>query len=168
MIYLGIALIIIFILYVINNNFGSNYNPTIPSNNYFLTDSIINAKSLLRTEEPFQTIDIMIAGYSFGNRQSHIASVHEFEKVILLPEPENEFDENAIKLLNKNNLEIGYIPSKKNKQVLALILGKFEYEAYIKKIILTKQDELLPVIVINFYKTEYSVLKSLSKLKKES
>ncbi len=46
-----------------------------------------------------------------GNRRSEIAFCNAGETLSLVPEPKNEFDENAIAVFSARNFQIGYVAS---------------------------------------------------------
>jgi hypothetical protein len=47
--------------------------------------------------------------------------VHENDKLILVREPENKFDANAIAILTQSGEHIGYVPQKRNLIIAALL-----------------------------------------------
>lgn len=54
--------------------------------------------------------------------QSECAKLVAGEVVWLMPEPDNEFDENAIRVLNSSGNDLGYIPSDDNEELLELLV----------------------------------------------
>jgi hypothetical protein len=71
------------------------------------------------------------------------------DMVWLIPEPENEHDEFAIRVLNSKGKDLGYVPSEDNQEILEL-LGS-ENAEYCSKISLIKNydsGETLPYITV--------------------
>ena len=94
------------------------------------------------------TFDCDVRGH-FRN-QSECAKLVAGEVVWLQPEPDNEFDENAIRVLNSNGNDLGYIPSEENEELLELLVSeKKEYCSRISKIEIDDRDQILPWITIH-------------------
>jgi hypothetical protein len=69
--------------------------------------------------------------------------------VWLIPEPDNEYDEFAIRILNSNGKDLGYIPSEDNEEILGLLSsGKAEYCAKISSIKKDDGGQTLPWITV--------------------
>ena len=69
--------------------------------------------------------------------------------VWLIPEPDNEYDEFAIRILNSNGKDLGYIPSEDNEEILELLSsGKAEYCAKISSIKKDDSEQTLPWITV--------------------
>jgi hypothetical protein len=82
--------------------------------------------------------------------QSECAKLVAGEVVWLLPEPDNEYDENAIRILNSNGNDLGYIPSEENEELLELLVSENqEYCSRISKIEIDDRDQILPWITIH-------------------
>lgn len=58
--------------------------------------------------------DSYIAGTNYIKDESVFAGIKEGNKLVLLREPDNRFDENAILVLNADKKKLGYIPEKDN------------------------------------------------------
>jgi hypothetical protein len=69
--------------------------------------------------------------------------------VWLMPEPDNEYDEFAIRILNSNGRDLGYIPTEENEEILDLLSsGKAEYCAKISSIDKDDSEQTLPWIAV--------------------
>jgi hypothetical protein len=69
--------------------------------------------------------------------------------VWLIPEPDNEYDEFAIRILNSNGKDLGYIPSEDNEEILELLSsGKAEYCAKISSIEIDDNKQILPWVSV--------------------
>ena len=69
--------------------------------------------------------------------------------VWLIPEPDNEYDAFAIRILNSNGRDLGYIPSEDNEEILELLSsGKAEYSAKISSIEKDGSEQTLPWITV--------------------
>ena len=69
--------------------------------------------------------------------------------VWLVPEPGNEFDAFAIRILNSNGKDLGFIPSEDNEEILELLSsGKAEYCAKISSIEKDGSEQTLPWITV--------------------
>ena len=75
--------------------------------------------------------------------------------VWLIPEPDNEFDENAIKVLDSMGSVLGYIPSEDNEEILELFeLDESEYCAKVTEIEVSETEEVLPLITVYIARTK--------------
>lgn len=69
--------------------------------------------------------------------------------VWLIPEPDNEYDEYAIRVINSDGKDIGYIPSEDNQDILNLLYkDEAEYCSKITKVEVTNSDEVLPWVTV--------------------
>ena len=69
--------------------------------------------------------------------------------VWLIPEPDNEYDTFAIRILNSNGIDLGYIPSDDNEEILELLSsGKAEYCSKISSIEKDDSGQTLPWITV--------------------
>ena len=55
-------------------------------------------------------MEVRVVGVTYENRQSVIAVMKENEQVLLVREPDNPFDCNAISVRRTNNSSVGYLP----------------------------------------------------------
>lgn len=62
-----------------------------------------------------------------GNDCSHAIDIKVGDMLKLLPEPENEYDPNAIKVLSEHNKHIGYVPRYYSKEVNSALNYKYTY-----------------------------------------
>jgi hypothetical protein len=82
--------------------------------------------------------------------QSECAKLVAGELVSLKAEPDNEYDANAIRVLNSSGKDLGYIPSEENEELLELLGAEQKvYCARVSKIELDDQDQILPWITIH-------------------
>ena len=69
--------------------------------------------------------------------------------VWLIPEPDNEYDAFAIRIINSNGRDLGYIPSEDNEEILELLSsGKADYCAKISSIEKDDSEQTLPWITL--------------------
>lgn len=73
-------------------------------------------------EQKFLHIETRVVGVTYENRQSLIAGMQESERVLLVREPDNPFDSNAIAVKRVNGRCIGYLP----REEAANLAGKFD------------------------------------------
>ena len=77
----------------------------------------MNLENYYKTEgESYKPSNFMfskIVGVSFENRQDKIKELKENEELILEREPANQYDKNAIKILNSEREHLGYV----NKEI---------------------------------------------------
>jgi hypothetical protein len=77
------------------------------------------------------------------------------DMVWLIPEPNNEYDEFAIRVLNSEGKDLGYVPSEDNQEILELLGSeKAEYCSKISHIENSDNDEILPWITIYISKNK--------------
>jgi len=88
-----------------------------------------------------------VAGSSFYDY-----SASEGELVYFQLEPQNSYDKNAIKVLNKNHNQIGHIPAKNAKEIQLFINGKYPH--YCAKVVGVWEpddsDVVIPKILAHF------------------
>lgn len=79
----------------------------------------------------YEFYDILnVAGVHLDYRKSYIVDkISEGDAVILIPEPENEFDNNAIQVVH-NNFPFGYIPAINCKSVRELMAKDYKVFIY--------------------------------------
>ena len=84
-----------------------------------------------------------------GTKHYNVQRVKEGDEVLLLPEPSNEFDANAIAVYNQKIEQIGYVRQRENtsEAVAKLLKGKPAL-AQISKIY---EDEHSPIIFMNIF-----------------
>jgi hypothetical protein len=87
--------------------------------------------------------------------RGHFKNQLECKKLIvgdlvwLIPESDNEYDEFAIRVLNSQGKDLGYIPGENNQEILRLLGSeKAEYCSKISQIENSGNDEVLPWITI--------------------
>ena len=69
--------------------------------------------------------------------------------VWLMPEPDNEYDAFAIRILNSNGMNLGYIPSEDNEEILELLSSEeAEYCSRISSIEKDDSEQTLPWITV--------------------
>jgi hypothetical protein len=67
----------------------------------------------------------------------------------LMPEPDNEYDSNAIKILNKYGDSLGYVPAEENEELIELLTGKYSnYCGKIKNIEIDEDNKSQPIVQI--------------------
>lgn len=82
--------------------------------------------------EPGDTIETRLAGVTFEERQKILRELHKGQEVIIIREPGNKFDSNAIKVTNHmiNELVLGYIP-KELAAKISKIIDEYQTEPII-------------------------------------
>ena len=73
--------------------------------------------------------------------------LYKGDVLILSPEPENIYDQNAIKVFTKENVHIGYIPKEHCKWILSLMNKNKELQAKIKDIDKTSTIPLINIVL---------------------
>lgn len=63
----------------------------------------------------------------------------------LVPEPDNEFDPNAIKIIHEDGTHLGYIPAKETATVLSFLGDKFKKYPCVGAIKWVKDEDFEPV-----------------------
>ncbi len=71
-----------------------------------------------RTSQSFTNYIIKAVGVTFGNRQSVIKRLHRGDILQFVPEPDNAYDKNAIKILTASGEQIGYVSKDYNSNIL--------------------------------------------------
>ena len=78
--------------------------------------------------------EFYIAGVKFHNLATAINKIKEGDKLLIVPEPTNKFDPNAIKLLfedEKANVMLGYIPKIFSSEISASLDLELDLECII-------------------------------------
>lgn len=68
------------------------------------------------------------------SRQKLIKKLEDYEPVSFKPEPSNEFDKNAVLVLNENNEDIGYLNKKVAKELTPYLNENYIIDAVVEKI----------------------------------
>ncbi len=87
--------------------------------------SILSLKFIHKSTEQIVILECYIHGTRYYECQRLVTEnkLQKNDQLILKLEPDNEYDEFAIKIYNSNNEKLGYIP-KKHSQVIANIMQK--------------------------------------------
>lgn len=87
------------------------------------------------------------------NHQSECEKSSVGDLVWLIPEPDNDFDKYAIRVLNSSGKDLGYVPSEDNEEILKLLRKEqSEYCSSITEIEKDDRDQILPWITIHIAK----------------
>ncbi len=107
---------------------------------------------------------IKIAGvFAIEDKEDTLSSLYAGDRVRLVREPSNDYDENSIRVDNSNGDKLGYIPKSQNKQIAYEIDNiKASYDAFITKVNLAKLE-----IFIEVERKEIIALDGLTKIKYE-
>ena len=93
-----------------------------------------------------------VAGHFRFQEECSILKVGDL--IYLVPEPDNEYDENAIRAYSDNGEEIGYVPKENNEEYLKFLGKTYTYYCARVKFIKKIGDEIQPEIEVFFAKTE--------------
>lgn len=63
-----------------------------------------------------------------SSRIKYLLELTNNDKIKLVREPDNPYDENAIKVVYGNNLQIGYIPKEKSKLISDYLDSNYHYD----------------------------------------
>ncbi len=64
---------------------------------------------------------IKIKGVTFEDRQPFFEEIKEGQKVFLMPQLNNEFDDNAVMIVDAEGRDLGYVPKENSKAITELI-----------------------------------------------
>lgn len=80
--------------------------------------------------------DFPVSGvyYRSSDAIDRAISLQEGEEIVLIPEPENSYDVNAIKVMTKDNYHIGYIP-RGMCQLFNKVLIRYRYTVFVNRVI---------------------------------
>lgn len=98
------------------------------------------------------TLSFKAAGVSFGNRQAVVNGLKVNNEIILEMEPTNQFDSNAVKLIDsKNGMMFGYVPKVYSSKVSESLRNGEKYKARVQSLSGGWNNYLLGVnIIIDF------------------
>jgi hypothetical protein len=85
--------------------------------------------------------------------QSTCSKTKSGDLVWLIPEPDNDYDEFAIRILNSDGKDLGYIPQEDNEEILDLLnLEEHEYCAQITEVEINEAKEYVPWVKVSIGK----------------
>lgn len=97
-------------------------------------------------------LKIKVRGVTYNNRQENIKKLHIGDELLLVLEPNNLYDKNAVLVTNNFNEEIGYIPRSDNKIIFDKLLSKQKYIATVYSMPSSNFYETIGVnIIIRFF-----------------
>lgn len=85
---------------------------------------IYSTLSNKNNEESTECLETKIAGINYQKGMSKYVG---FFKGNIIPEPDNPFDKNALKVVHLDGKHLGYVPSEDIKEVTDLIKGDYQY-----------------------------------------
>ena len=65
---------------------------------------------MTNSKQSMEEMEFPIRGICYEGRAKYAALLTEGEAVLLVPEPENPYDHNAIAILNRSGQQLGYVP----------------------------------------------------------
>lgn len=120
-------IVILIIVFIVLFALFSNNNTKKPPEDLYTKSLIHPVKVETSTVE--NTLFFEVTGVHISNRKNHlINNCSEYDQVELIPEPNNEYDSDAIKIKCNGKL-IGYIKSDETELVHDIL--KLNYNAYI-------------------------------------
>lgn len=66
-------------------------------------------------------LDFYVAGLQYHQEVDDLEGIEEDDIVYLVPEPDNEYDSNAVRVEDQDFGMLGYVPKKVNQQVKELM-----------------------------------------------
>lgn len=107
--------------------------------------------------ETVDSFDFVVTGSQFESnatgikRENYIKKLTKNDELFLIPEPENEYDEFALLVVNNENIDIGYVPKPNNRLIIDHIINdKKAYSCYLKKTY-EKGEYINAVVIIELY-----------------
>ena len=113
----------------------------------------INQTNLDFEEIPYT---INVAGVSWENRQELIKELKVDSEVILLRDPTNQYDKNAIAVKTKENIQIGWVPKKIAEVLAPEIDAGINWQAKVESIIGNEQQ--LKGVLIKLFLSRHDVI----------
>lgn len=86
------------------------------------------------SEELDSTFITTVVGVTFDNRQEVISKMEKGDKLALIREIENNYDDNAIAIYNSVNMQIGYLNKELSKSLAPLMDSGTIYEAEVVRV----------------------------------
>ena len=80
-------------------------------------------------------IVVKIKGVTFHDRQPYFDEIEVGDKVMLIPQLNNEFDVNAVMIVDLEGRDLGYVPLANSMQVRKMIDSGVEHTATITAIV---------------------------------
>ncbi len=78
---------------------------------------------------------VKVKGVTFHERQPYFDQIDVGDKVMLIPQLNNDFDENAVMIVDQEGRDLGYVPMANSKQVKEMLLANVEYTATVTAIV---------------------------------
>ena len=76
----------------------------------------------MNTNKSTRSIETRVVGVTFANRQAVVFLLTEKEKVFLIREPDNVFDGNAVKVVQRDHKQVGYV----NRELSKILAPKMD------------------------------------------
>ena len=97
-----------------------------------------------------KTITTKIAGVTFDNRQKYLSELRIGEEIILIREPNNHYDKNAVAVYNLDKKQLGYIPKNLAFEISNKLENKCNYKCIVKHVAGGNNYNYGAAIEINF------------------
>lgn len=78
---------------------------------------------------------IKVKGVTFQERQPYFDEIEVGDRVILIPQLNNDFDENAVMIVDLEGRDLGYVPMANSKQVREMLDSGVDHTATITAIV---------------------------------
>lgn len=75
-----------------------------------------------------------VVGVTFENRQKVCRNLTEGQKLLLVPEPSNKFDPNAVAVFTEEKVQVGYIPASNSASIVLNMRKGIKYNAFVASI----------------------------------
>lgn len=94
-----------------------------------------------------------VKGVTFTNpdgtkRQEIIATLHKGDRLLLEREPQNQYDQNAIKVLTEKHQQIGYVAKKSAEQLAAAMDAGHNLAAKVIKVGMLPSTHIYGVVMV--------------------
>jgi hypothetical protein len=103
-----------------------------------------NNLDFLETEAP-KEIKFYAAGVQFREGwRENLMDLEEGEELFLVAEPTNKYDPNAVQILSRAKIFLGYVPAKKGNEKNLWVVERLEEGKQLKAVILEVNPEAKP------------------------
>lgn len=107
---------------------------------------------------PLQRADFMIAGATIGEeRRMACESCCDDDPVMLVREPDNDYDKNAIQVVDAGGDVLGYVPRDLAADLAPLMDNGAKQDFRVKKLLETSSERIIPVIVGALYRGDVDI-----------
>lgn len=116
------------------------------------------ARALAERNEPVEVLDAFVAGVRHENREAYIrANVRAGDPLYLARDRANKFSRNAIGVLDRSGVLIGYVPEEDAEVAAPLLDAGHLHRANVKKLWPARDGSIVPIMLCEVFRPDAQV-----------